>query len=139
MTNDKSDILCLENVSFKFSTMTTPTIANVKLTLAKGEILGLLGASGCGKTTLLRIIAGFVSPSAGTVAIADKVAVMHHGKLLQVGTPEEIYYQPASCFVAQFVTQANFLPAKHRGEFWETEIGFFRDRSQKSGVGSRKL
>jgi len=280
-----SEILRLENVSFKFSTMTTPTITNVNLTLARGEILGLLGASGCGKTTLLRIIAGFVSPLAGTVAIAgrlvagrgcylppearnvgmvfqdyalfphltvvenivfglrsaisnrqarvremmalvglvglenrypqqlsggqqqrvalaralvpqpqlllldeplsnldaqvrlrlreeildifkatktaaifvthdrqealaiaDKVAVMHHGKLIQIGTPEEIYYQPNSRFVAQFVTQANFLPAKRRSKFWETEIGLFMDRRQKksalstqqSEVGSRK-
>lgn len=30
-----------------------------------------------------------------------------------------------SRFVAEFVTQANFLPAQRRGELWETEVGFF--------------
>ncbi|NDJ23324.1 ATP-binding cassette domain-containing protein [Nostoc sp. B(2019)] len=63
------------------------------------------------------------------LAIADQVAVMRQGRLEQVGTPEEIYTQPASRFVAEFVTQANFLPAKRRGHLWETEIGCFALRS----------
>lgn len=59
------------------------------------------------------------------LAIADKIAVMQQGHLEQVGTPEVVYSRPASRFVAQFVTQANFLSAHRRGQLWETEIGFF--------------
>ena len=57
------------------------------------------------------------------LAISDKIAVMRNGKLEQVGTPEEIYLNPASRFVAEFVTQANFLPASRENQFWVTEIG----------------
>ena len=57
------------------------------------------------------------------LAISDKIAVMRRGKIEQIGTPEEIYTQPASRFVAEFVTQANFLPAKRAGRVWKTEIG----------------
>lgn len=57
------------------------------------------------------------------LAISDKIAVMRNGKLEQVGTPEEIYTQPESRFVAEFVTQANFISAKRKGESWQTEIG----------------
>jgi iron(III) transport system ATP-binding protein len=57
------------------------------------------------------------------LAISDKIGVMRRGKLEQLGTPEEIYTQPASRFVAEFVTQANFLPAKRQGNTWQTEIG----------------
>ncbi|ACK65802.1 ABC transporter related [Rippkaea orientalis PCC 8801] len=57
------------------------------------------------------------------LAISDKIAVMSHGKVEQMGTPEEIYTRPASRFVAEFVTQANFIPAKRQGELWTTEIG----------------
>ena len=57
------------------------------------------------------------------LAISDKIAVMSKGKLEQIGTPESIYTQPSSRFVAEFVTQANFLPAKKKGQVWTTEIG----------------
>ena len=45
-----------------------------ELTVAEGEILGVLGASGSGKSTLLRLIAGVQHPHAGTVTIAGKIA-----------------------------------------------------------------
>lgn len=57
------------------------------------------------------------------LAISDRIGVMRHGKLEQLGSPEEIYIQPASRFVAEFVTQANFIPAKRQGNTWQTEIG----------------
>lgn len=57
------------------------------------------------------------------LAISDKIAVMRQGKIEQVGTPEEVYLNPATHFVAEFVTQANFLPATKQGEVWVTEIG----------------
>ena len=60
------------------------------------------------------------------LAISDIVGVMRQGNLEQIGTPEEIYTNPASRFVAEFVTQANFLPATRKGNVWETEIGSFQ-------------
>jgi iron(III) transport system ATP-binding protein len=45
----------------------------VDLDVPDGSITSVLGASGCGKTTLLRIIAGFVRAESGTVAIGDRV------------------------------------------------------------------
>jgi iron(III) transport system ATP-binding protein len=66
------------------------------------------------------------------LSISDWVAVMRQGRLEQFGTPENVYTEPASRFVAEFVTQANFLPAQRRGQLWETEIGCFDVRSQES-------
>ena len=57
------------------------------------------------------------------LAISDRIAVMREGKLEQIGTPEEIYIQPASRFVAEFVTQANFLTAEKQSGVWKTEVG----------------
>lgn len=59
------------------------------------------------------------------LAIADQVAVMRQGCLEQIGTPEEIYQRPQSQFVAEFVTQANFLEAQRYGNAWQTEVGAF--------------
>ena len=59
------------------------------------------------------------------MAISDRVAVMRAGCVEQFGTPEDIYTEPASKFVAEFVTQANFLSARRRNQVWETEVGAF--------------
>lgn len=48
-------------------------LADVNLHIADGEFVALVGPSGSGKTTLLRTIAGFVSPTSGSVSIGDTV------------------------------------------------------------------
>ena len=47
----------------------TLAVNNVDLEIYQGEIFALLGASGCGKTTLLRMLAGFEKPSAGSILL----------------------------------------------------------------------
>ncbi|MGB3238849.1 MAG: ABC transporter ATP-binding protein [Geitlerinemataceae cyanobacterium] len=69
------------------------------------------------------------------LAISDVVGVMRDGRLEQLDTPERIYQQPASRFVAQFVTQANFLRAQRNGNGWETEIGCFAAHSIHGEAG----
>ncbi|NER79559.1 MAG: ABC transporter ATP-binding protein [Leptolyngbya sp. SIO1D8] len=59
------------------------------------------------------------------LSISDRLAVMRNGCVEQIGTPEEIYWNPCSRFVAEFVTQANFLPAERQGENWKTILGAF--------------
>jgi iron(III) transport system ATP-binding protein len=268
---DPSIILQLDHLIKPFPNQTIPAVNGISLTLAKGDLLGLLGPSGCGKTTLLRLIAGFERPQSGTITLAgrsvcdplawtppehrgvgvvfqdyalfphltvlgnvtfglktgtrrhlfpphkrkaeaqraialvglagfenryphelsggqqqrvalaralaprpslvlldepfsnldvqvrlylrqevrdilkgvgasgvfvthdqeealsisDCLAVMRQGQLEQLDTPEVIYRQPASQFVAEFVTQANFIPAKRMGNRWETMLGHF--------------
>jgi putative spermidine/putrescine transport system ATP-binding protein len=46
-----------------------PVLDRVGLEVERRQMVGLLGSSGCGKTTLLRAIAGFVTPAAGTIRI----------------------------------------------------------------------
>jgi ABC-type Fe3+/spermidine/putrescine transport system ATPase subunit len=43
------------------------------------------------------------------MAISDRIAVMRKGKILQVGTPQELYMNPESIFVAHFIGESNFL------------------------------
>jgi iron(III) transport system ATP-binding protein len=57
------------------------------------------------------------------LAIADQVAVMQEGRLVQLDTPEEIYQRPSSRFVAEFVTQANFMTATRQAGSWQTDLG----------------
>ena len=49
------------------------------------------------------------------LAVADRIVVMNQGLIEQVGTPMEIYREPATPFVADFVGKVNVLPARVRG------------------------
>ena len=53
------------------------------------------------------------------LAVSDRVVVMHDGRIAQAGTPVELYEQPASLFVADFIGDANLIDAaliEERGE-----------------------
>jgi ABC-type Fe3+/spermidine/putrescine transport system ATPase subunit len=63
--------LVLRNVTKQFGGYTA--VDNLNLTLHEGELVSLLGSSGCGKTTTLRMIAGFMTPTEGTIELDGKV------------------------------------------------------------------
>jgi iron(III) transport system ATP-binding protein len=46
------------------------------------------------------------------LAISDRIAVMHQGRIHQVGRATDVYTRPATRFVADFIGEANFLPAQ---------------------------
>jgi putrescine transport system ATP-binding protein len=59
--------ISVEGVTKRFGDF--PAVSNVSLAIAKGELFALLGGSGCGKTTLLRMLAGFETPTEGRIFI----------------------------------------------------------------------
>jgi len=48
------------------------------------------------------------------LAVADRVGIIHEGRIMQVGTPQEILQRPRSTMVARFVQAGNLLTAKSR-------------------------
>lgn len=63
------DVLTLEDVSFSYSGTAEPALKDVSLTVKRGQKLALVGASGSGKSTVLRLITGDYTPNAGTVRV----------------------------------------------------------------------
>ncbi len=57
------------------------------------------------------------------LAMADRIVVMNHGVVEQVGTPVEVYTRPRSPFVARFVGQMNFIPATACEEPGRVRVG----------------
>jgi iron(III) transport system ATP-binding protein len=58
------------------------------------------------------------------LAMADRMAILHEGKLQQMGIPRGIYRRPANVFVAAFIGEGNFVPAKvvgRDGNYFITE------------------
>jgi iron(III) transport system ATP-binding protein len=59
------------------------------------------------------------------LSLADRLALMRDGRIVQVGRPEDVYAQPAERWAAQFVGEVNVLPGVLRGDSVHTELGSF--------------
>ena len=70
----------VKGVSFSYDNV-TPVLKNVNLTLNDGELVSLLGMSGCGKTTLFNIIAGLLNPQEGQVLLNGEDITGKTGKI----------------------------------------------------------
>ncbi len=57
------------------------------------------------------------------LSFGDRVAVMRDGQVQQVGTPEEVYFHPATAFVASFLGRTNLLRGQAEGRTARTAIG----------------
>jgi iron(III) transport system ATP-binding protein len=56
------------------------------------------------------------------LALSDRIAIMHNGRIKQIGTPHQIYHQPCNAFVATFIGRSNLL----RGKLLERNNGQVR-------------
>ena len=51
------------------------------------------------------------------LTMSDKIVVMNHGEILQIGTPEDIYNEPANKFVANFIGESNIIPGVMKDDY----------------------
>ncbi|MGD8232407.1 ABC transporter ATP-binding protein [Vibrio sp. TRT 1302] len=66
-------------------------------------------------------------------AFADKMAVMNHGVIEQYGTASELYYQPSSKFVADFLGGGSYLKATRASDLeYETQLGMVEAKAQQN-------
>ena len=69
----------IEDVAFDYGAR--PVLKGINLTARRGQVIAIMGSSGCGKTTLLRLIGGQIKPGQGTVRVAGESL----GELNQAG------------------------------------------------------
>ncbi|HYI08875.1 MAG TPA: ABC transporter ATP-binding protein [Thermoanaerobaculia bacterium] len=65
--------LVLQGVSFRYDATAPPVLDDIHFEVRRGELLAVVGASGSGKSSLLRLIAGLARPSSGTISFAGRV------------------------------------------------------------------
>lgn len=81
------NIVEVKNFKMRFGDKTV--ISDLNFDVKKGEIFGLLGANGCGKTTTIRVLLGFYEPTAGELLIDGKKYNPENSKILVGYLPEE--------------------------------------------------
>ena len=68
------------------------------------------------------------------LSFADRIAVMNEGSIEQIGTPEEVYYQPKTEFVARFLGRTNLFTANvENSDTIDTKIGTIRLNCRAEG------
>lgn len=63
--------ICIHDLSFSYDDTLKPTLKNINVTIPKGSWFGIVGRTGCGKSTLIDCLVGLLEPQKGTVFIDD--------------------------------------------------------------------
>ncbi|MDC6449554.1 ABC transporter ATP-binding protein [Pseudomonadales bacterium] len=94
-----TDLLELQNVSFRYSQHEPWALQNINLQVSKGQRIGIIGASGGGKSTLIDIIMGLLVPSNGHIEIDGQSVGAKNVRAWQTHiahVPQNIYLSDAS-------------------------------------------
>ena len=93
-------------------------VDQIKIDIQKGEILGLLGPNGAGKTTTLRMLTGFLSPSAGRIQVKDYTIDRHPLEIKKIMgyLPESapLYHDMLVLDYLMYVARIREIPAEKR-------------------------
>jgi ATP-binding cassette subfamily B protein len=94
--------ISLKGVGFKYSENGSKVISNISFNINKGDRIGLVGKTGCGKSTLVDIIMGLVQPTEGAVLIDNKplsVGNLSNWQMHISHVPQNIFL--ADCSIAE--------------------------------------
>ena len=83
-------MISVSNLSRSYGS--TLAVDNVSFEITNGEVVGLLGHNGAGKTTIMKMITGFIEPSSGSVEVDGLVLGENTG-----GIQKKIGYLPENC------------------------------------------
>jgi ABC-2 type transport system ATP-binding protein len=107
-----TDVPAIHLRDIQFSYGELAVLDHLELRVAKGEIVGLVGANGSGKTTLIRILLGLVAPSSGDAELAGETA-----QSLTVAARQRIAYVPQSPRLFPWLDGAGML--RYFGAFYD--------------------
>lgn len=113
----------IDVIGLRKSMGTQPIVSDLELQLGPGERIGLLGPNGSGKSTLLKLLAGTLTPDAGTITRADQLRIVtfeQHRELLDQQAPlrralapaggDAVVYQDRSVHLVSWAKRFLFRP-----------------------------
>ena len=75
MTSPQKSTVTVENLSFSYGA--TPILTDFSFSFEAGQLYAVIGPNGCGKTTLLRCLNGFLKPQSGSVLLDGTIDLRH--------------------------------------------------------------
>ena len=89
----------VEISDLNFSYDNRAILKGINMTMPRGKVIAIMGGSGCGKTTLLRLIGGAIAPSSGYVRVADQVVhELSRDELFQMRRKMSMLFQFGALF-----------------------------------------
>jgi len=96
-TPEQAPPIRMEGVTYEVDA--TPVLGGVELTVRQGEIVAVMGRSGCGKTTLLRLVMGLIAPTAGRIQVfGHSITTMQERELDTLRLRMGMVFQRAALF-----------------------------------------
>lgn len=71
MNTSEAPLVEIRGLNFSYDAR--PVLTGINMTIPRGKVVAIMGSSGCGKTTTLRLIGGQLKPTSGTVQVAGKM------------------------------------------------------------------
>ncbi|MGE1062006.1 ABC transporter ATP-binding protein [Megasphaera paucivorans] len=111
--------LVIDRISMNYGH--TKVLDNVSAIIQKGEFLSILGHSGCGKTTLLKILAGFIKPAEGQILLHD-VLYSNNRKIVSPGKRDMgMVFQSFALWPHMTIRQHIEFPLQCRSSRWRSK------------------
>lgn len=126
--------ICVKGISFGY-TQDEPVLKNVSFDVAEGEFVGLIGPNGGGKTTLLKLLMGFVEPCEGHISIFSKSPTSYPNDIGYV--PQVLHYDrnfPIS--VIDLVLEGRLSRLGWTGRFSKDDKEIAHDAIAKVGLSN---
>ncbi len=96
------DGVCLQGVSYRYPGASTNVISNINLTIERGSVVGFVGRTGSGKSTLVDLIVGLLKPSSGNISGTEIGADDTSSRM-----SSQIGYVPQNIFLTDDTIMAN--------------------------------
>jgi ATP-binding cassette, subfamily B, bacterial PglK len=137
--NTKSDIsklidfdqdISINNLSFRYAKNTPYVLKNINLRLEKGSCTGFIGATGSGKSTLIDIIMGLLSPIDGNISIDGEIISAKNQKYWQ----RNIAHVPQNIYLSDSTIEENIAFGVSKGKINHNKIKKAAECAQISGL-----
>jgi len=140
--------ILIENISktyiSDFKRKRKTAVDNISLAIDQGEVFGLIGRNGAGKSTIIKMIMGFICPDSGQILIAEKIPSDPDSRQKIGYLPENPYFYDnlSAMELLRFSTQASGLDKKRsnqRIEILLNQVGLYGERKQKLRTFSKGM